>query len=89
MPGVYFYRCDLADTARVEEVCKEIKREHGDVSVLINNAGIGIGKTVLEVRCCVSLPLMRYRLTKLCPDDQCREREALPSQSPLASCSHP
>jgi short-subunit dehydrogenase len=46
---VHFYRCDLTDTAAVEEICKEIKQTHGDASVLVNNAGIGTGKTVLEV----------------------------------------
>ncbi|KAJ4368756.1 hypothetical protein N0V83_005838 [Neocucurbitaria cava] len=48
LPNVHFYRCDVTDTPAVEEVCKEIRRVHGDPSVLINNAGIGIGKTVLE-----------------------------------------
>lgn len=46
---VYFYRCDVTDTPMVETLCKEIRQTHGDASVLINNAGIGIGKTVLEV----------------------------------------
>ncbi|OAL51167.1 NAD(P)-binding protein [Pyrenochaeta sp. DS3sAY3a] len=48
LPDVHFYRCDVTDTATVEELCKEIKQTHGDASVLVNNAGIGIGKTVLD-----------------------------------------
>lgn len=49
MPDVHFYRCDITETSAVEEICREIRQAHGDASVLINNAGIGIGKTVLEV----------------------------------------
>ncbi|CAO2650902.1 Nn.00g091990.m01.CDS01 [Neocucurbitaria sp. VM-36] len=45
---VHFYRCDVTDTSAVEEVCKDIRRIYGDPSVLVNNAGIAIGKTVLE-----------------------------------------
>jgi all-trans-retinol dehydrogenase (NAD+) len=47
--GVHFYECDLSDTSAVEDVCKEIRRTHGEATVLVNNAGIGTGKTVLEV----------------------------------------
>jgi NAD(P)-dependent dehydrogenase (short-subunit alcohol dehydrogenase family) len=49
VPGVHFYYCDVTDTPTVVSVCEEIRRTHGNPSVLINNAGIGIGKTVLEV----------------------------------------
>jgi all-trans-retinol dehydrogenase (NAD+) len=49
VPDVHFYRCDVSDTSAVEELCKEIRQRHGEATVLINNAGIGIGKTVLDV----------------------------------------
>jgi all-trans-retinol dehydrogenase (NAD+) len=49
VPDVYFYQCDITDTPAVERLCQQIKRKYGTVSVLINNAGIGIGKTILEV----------------------------------------
>ena len=49
VPSVHFYKLDVTDTSAVEEVCKEIKQTHGEATVLVNNAGIGIGKTVLEV----------------------------------------
>jgi all-trans-retinol dehydrogenase (NAD+) len=49
VPDVHFYRCDITDVSAVEDLCKEIRQTHGDATVLINNAGIGIGKTVLEV----------------------------------------
>lgn len=47
--GVSYYQCDITDTAALEALCEQIKSEHGTVSVLINNAGIGVGKTLLEV----------------------------------------
>jgi len=47
---VHFYKCDVTDTPAVEDLCKEIRRTHGEATVLINNAGIGTGKTVLDVR---------------------------------------
>ncbi|OSS50122.1 hypothetical protein B5807_05057 [Epicoccum nigrum] len=49
LDGVHFYQGDLADTAALEVLCERIRREQGTVSVLINNAGIGVGKTLLEV----------------------------------------
>ncbi|KAF2708204.1 NAD(P)-binding protein [Pleomassaria siparia CBS 279.74] len=48
LPDVHFYRCDVTDTSSVVSICAEIKKNLGNPSVLINNAGIGIGKTVLE-----------------------------------------
>jgi all-trans-retinol dehydrogenase (NAD+) len=47
---VHFYKCDITDTTAVERVCHEIRQSHGEATVLINNAGIGTGKTVLDVR---------------------------------------
>ncbi|KAL6703587.1 hypothetical protein ACN47E_009532 [Coniothyrium glycines] len=32
----------------VEELCEQIRQTHSEASVLVNNAGIGLGKTVLE-----------------------------------------
>jgi NAD(P)-dependent dehydrogenase (short-subunit alcohol dehydrogenase family) len=60
VPDVHFYRCDVADTPAVEELCKEIRQRHGEATVLINNAGIGIGKTVLDVS---ATALMHSKLT--------------------------
>jgi all-trans-retinol dehydrogenase (NAD+) len=58
VPDVHFYQCDLADTPATEKLCGEIVRTHGDATVLVNNAGIGIGKTVLEA----SIPDVRTLL---------------------------
>ena len=38
---VHFYKCDVTDFDALIKLCGEIKRTHGDPSVLINNAGIG------------------------------------------------
>jgi hypothetical protein len=49
VPDVHFYRCDITDTPAVVALCSEIRQTHGEASVLINNAGIGTAKTVLDV----------------------------------------
>jgi all-trans-retinol dehydrogenase (NAD+) len=59
--GVHFYQCDLADTPAVEALCQSIREAHGEVSVLINNAGITYGKTILNV---MSFPLLLLHVTK-------------------------
>lgn len=48
MSGVHYYKCDLTDTKAIVSVSEQIRRTHGTPSVLINNAGIGWGKTVLD-----------------------------------------
>ncbi|KAF2636490.1 NAD(P)-binding protein [Massarina eburnea CBS 473.64] len=48
LPGVQYYRCDVTDTPALVSLCEEVRREHGDPTVLINNAGVAVGKTVLE-----------------------------------------
>lgn len=41
MPGVYYYQLDVTDFAAIESTAETIRRQHGDPTVLINNAGIG------------------------------------------------
>jgi all-trans-retinol dehydrogenase (NAD+) len=41
VPGVSFYRCDITDRLAIQKMAATIREEHGDPSVLINNAGIG------------------------------------------------
>ncbi|CAN9199295.1 unnamed protein product [Alternaria alternata] len=48
LPDVHFYQCDVGDISALETVCEQVKKDFGTISVLINNAGYGIGKTVLE-----------------------------------------
>ncbi|KIW00129.1 hypothetical protein, variant [Verruconis gallopava] len=62
LPDVHFYKCDVTDTPAVEALCKAIKEEHGEATVLVNNAGIGIGKTVLETTNAESERLFKVNL---------------------------
>ncbi|XP_007889201.1 epidermal retinol dehydrogenase 2 isoform X1 [Callorhinchus milii] len=48
-PRVYTYLCDCSQRADVYRVADQVKREVGDVSILINNAGIVSGKKFMDV----------------------------------------
>ncbi|MBN3304756.1 RDHE2 dehydrogenase, partial [Amia calva] len=45
---VHSYLCDCSNKAEVYRVADQVKREVGDVSILINNAGIVTGKKFIE-----------------------------------------
>lgn len=47
--GVHYYECDVSNRVKVWEVHERIKKEIGIVSMLINNAGIAIGKELLDL----------------------------------------
>lgn len=47
-PRIHYYKCDVTDRKQVAEVAKHIRREHGDPSILINNAGISSEGPILE-----------------------------------------
>lgn len=46
---MFFYKCDVSDNARVEEVWSQILAQHGPVHILINNAAIAMGLRVDEL----------------------------------------
>ncbi|KYQ48804.1 Short-chain dehydrogenase/reductase family 16C member 6 [Trachymyrmex zeteki] len=46
--SVYAYRCNVADREEVFRVAKKVKEEVGDVTILINNAGIVFIKSFLN-----------------------------------------
>lgn len=48
-PGLYFYRCDVSKKDQVLQCQRQIFRDVGTVSVLVNNAGITSGKNVLDL----------------------------------------
>lgn len=48
VPEVHYYRCDLTDFEAIVSTAQTIKNRFGNPTVLINNAGIGTGKTILE-----------------------------------------
>ncbi|KAJ8117425.1 hypothetical protein OPT61_g1381 [Boeremia exigua] len=62
LPDVHFYQCDITDTGALEGLCEQIMDEHGTVGVLINNAGIGIGKTILNTTNAESQTLLQVNL---------------------------
>lgn len=47
--NVAFYKCDVGDKKQVEAAAKEIERDLGTPTVLINNAAIVHGKGILEL----------------------------------------
>ncbi|KAJ5112911.1 hypothetical protein N7456_001445 [Penicillium angulare] len=46
--NVAFYRADITKSANIAEVAKLIRADHGEPTVLINNAGVGNDGTILE-----------------------------------------
>lgn len=50
LEGVKYYKCDVSDPKQVTDIYKTIKQEVGDVSILINNAAITIGKNLVDLQ---------------------------------------
>ncbi|KAH8676266.1 dehydrogenase/reductase SDR family member 8 [Xylariales sp. PMI_506] len=46
--NIHYYKCDLTDNANVKEVAAKIRADVGDPTILVNNAGVARGKTILE-----------------------------------------
>nr|XP_060631334.1 epidermal retinol dehydrogenase 2-like [Anolis sagrei ordinatus] len=47
--AVYPYKCDLRKREEIYTVAEQVKKEVGDVEILINNAGVLKGKTFLDL----------------------------------------
>ncbi|KHN98263.1 NAD(P)-binding domain protein [Metarhizium album ARSEF 1941] len=47
--GVTYYKCDVGDKAQVSKVAGEIERDIGTPTVLVNNAAVVIGKSLLDL----------------------------------------
>jgi NADP-dependent 3-hydroxy acid dehydrogenase YdfG len=45
----YFYKLNVSSSSEIAEVAAQIRKEHGEPTVLINNAGIGNAKPILEL----------------------------------------
>ncbi|KAJ5364819.1 uncharacterized protein N7496_010532 [Penicillium cataractarum] len=45
---IVYYRCDLSDEKAISSVCEKIKLEIGHPTVLVNNAGLSRGRTIVE-----------------------------------------
>ncbi|KAJ5167009.1 uncharacterized protein N7482_005790 [Penicillium canariense] len=46
--NVFFYATDISSSTAIEQVAEDIRRQHGDPSVLINNAGTGNSKLIMD-----------------------------------------
>ncbi len=45
---VSYYQCDLSDSVAIKALCSQIRTEIGHPTVLVNNAGLCRGSTVME-----------------------------------------
>ncbi|KAM0788279.1 hypothetical protein ACM66B_001426 [Microbotryomycetes sp. NB124-2] len=45
---VKFYKCDVTDASAIAEVAKKVRAEVGEPTIIINNAGIARGETILN-----------------------------------------
>ncbi|KAK1585397.1 short chain dehydrogenase [Colletotrichum navitas] len=46
--NIHYFKCDLTDTAALKSLCTLIRTLVGDPTVLVNNAGIARGRTIME-----------------------------------------
>ncbi|KAK9771351.1 putative Estradiol 17-beta-dehydrogenase [Seiridium cardinale] len=47
-PNIHYYKCDLTKTSNIKDVAAKVRSEVGDPTILVNNAGVARGKTILE-----------------------------------------
>ncbi|OJI97974.1 hypothetical protein ASPVEDRAFT_123553 [Aspergillus versicolor CBS 583.65] len=45
---ILYHKCDLSDEKEIAAICHKIRAEIGDPTVLVNNAGLSRGRTVVE-----------------------------------------
>jgi all-trans-retinol dehydrogenase (NAD+) len=45
---VHYYKADISKSAEISAMAKVIRKEHGDPTVLINNAGISVCRPILN-----------------------------------------
>jgi all-trans-retinol dehydrogenase (NAD+) len=45
---VYYYKCDITSPATISAVAAEIRKDVGEPTILINNAGVARGKSILD-----------------------------------------
>ncbi|KAK6519382.1 hypothetical protein TWF281_003216 [Arthrobotrys megalospora] len=46
--NIYFYKCDITSTAKIAEVAEEIRTTVGHPTIIVNNAGVARGNTILD-----------------------------------------
>ncbi|PKY03722.1 putative short-chain dehydrogenases/reductase [Aspergillus campestris IBT 28561] len=47
-PNVIFYQTDITSRAALKQVADQIRKDHGDPTVLINNAGVALEGSILD-----------------------------------------
>ncbi|KAK9372573.1 uncharacterized protein V1513DRAFT_486889 [Lipomyces chichibuensis] len=47
--GVYYIKCDISSREQVIDAAEVIKQEIGDITILVNNAAITHGKTIVDL----------------------------------------
>ncbi|KLU87778.1 epidermal retinal dehydrogenase 2 [Magnaporthiopsis poae ATCC 64411] len=47
-PNVHYFKCDITSSAKIAEVGDEIRARIGHPTIIINNAGVARGKTLLD-----------------------------------------
>lgn len=47
---MYYYKCDITSIKEIKAVAQQIRAEVGYPTVLINNAGVARGKSILEAK---------------------------------------
>lgn len=47
-PRIHYYRCDITSKEAVDDLATKVRKEHGDPSILINNAGIAHNHLILD-----------------------------------------
>ncbi|KAE8442819.1 hypothetical protein EG329_002791 [Mollisiaceae sp. DMI_Dod_QoI] len=46
--NVYYYQCDITSPSTISSVASEIRKDVGDPTIIINNAGVARGKQILD-----------------------------------------
>ncbi|WPG99963.1 dehydrogenase red2 [Acrodontium crateriforme] len=46
--NIHYYKCDITDRAAVMDLAKTVRGEHGDPTILINNAGLAFPGSIIE-----------------------------------------
>jgi short-subunit dehydrogenase len=46
--NVFFYQADISSAAAIKQIAEDIRRQHGDPTVLINNAGTGNNMLIID-----------------------------------------
>ncbi|KAK0282405.1 hypothetical protein LTR57_011934 [Friedmanniomyces endolithicus] len=46
--NIHYFRCDITDHATVQQLASDVRANHGNPSILINNAGVAFDHTIMN-----------------------------------------